>query len=611
MLATSTVIVNFVILIAAVWLGVYVVTRSHARAVPWLTGLTLWSIAGLFLNILLALTPPPAPIQAVWWQRLLMPFWPQEALTLGAAGWLQGWLVVPALAFWYHATVLMLPGFFTRWRIVRVVIVYLVVVVVILLHINTSLIIDRVSGDPLYLNSMRAGPLFLFFLSLVFIIMVLCLTNLLRSRRLAPPGVYKKQYNSLIVATAAAGLIAPIGILGSVVGISVPMLVPSVCLGTAVLMLGYGVARYSAVMEGRTIRRDFIYNAVAVGMITLIYLGAALLSVRIYGVPASAFIFVVLLAVVTHSVIDIARMNLDAIFYKKGNRQLRANLRKMASLAGELSLEENLKTALASFCQTIRATYGILVFFDGSEDWLTVGYRWPEKNPSVGHLDLSADDVMLLERNQMPDPLVDAALLVPLYEDTNQIGALVFGRPVNGTHYSATDVDVLLFPSDHLVTTFLRAKRESETISKMSELAQVDNARTEGYSELIPIKDVENALRNLWDYSYLGTSSLTELELVHSQLPQGPVTHLDRGKGVHHVLHDAMEKLRPQGEKPGDPPPREWYAYLILHGAYLEDRLNRDIMAQLYISEGTFNRTRRSAIRTITRVLEEMEAALH
>jgi hypothetical protein len=48
-----------------------------------------------------------------------------------------------------------------------------------------------------------------------------------------------------------------------------------------------------------------------------------------------------------------------------------------------------------------------------------------------------------------------------------------------------------------------------------------------------------------------------------------------------------------------------------LHDAYIEDQLNRDIMSKLYISEGTFNRTRRSAIRSVTRALEEMEAAQH
>ena len=77
------------------------------------------------------------------------------------------------------------------------------------------------------------------------------------------------------------------------------------------------------------------------------------------------------------------------------------------------------------------------------------------------------------------------------------------------------------------------------------------------------------------------------------------------------ALSEAVDKLRPEGESPSEPLPREWYPYTILHGAYMEDKLNRDIMARLYISEGTFNRTRRSAIRSVRRVLEEMEAALH
>jgi hypothetical protein len=568
-------------------------------------------MAGMFLNILLALTPPPAPIKAIWWIRFLIPFWPEGSLARGAAGWLQGWLIVPALAFWHHATVLMLPGFYTRWRMIRVILVYIIAVTAIVLHLNTTLIIERVSGDPLYLNSMQAGPLFLLFLGLVLIIMVLCLTNLLRSARSALPGMHRKQFNSMIIATGAAGLVAPIGILGSAVGLPFPMLVPSLCLGFAVMVLGFGIARHSAIMKGRTIRRDFIYNAVAVSLITLIYLGASLLSVIVYGVPASAFIFIVILAVITHSVIDIGRMNLDAFFYRKGNRQLRANLRRMADFAGEQSLEENLEDALVSLCQTVRATYGILVLLENGVDRTIIKHRWAGNNLSLEQLDLNSDDVLHLEQSQLPEPLADAALLVPLYDYTKQIGTLVFGRPVNGTRFSPTDVDLLLYPSDQLVTTIKRSKRESETMAQLSELTQIGDERVESYPERIPIKDVENALRNIWDYSYLGATSLAELSLVLSHLPSGPVTHIDRGKGVHAVLREAVEKLHPVGDKPNNPPPREWYAYLILYGAYLEDQLNRDIMSQLYISEGTFNRTRRSAIRSVTRVIEEMEAALH
>ena len=36
-------------------------------------------------------------------------------------------------------------------------------------------------------------------------------------------------------------------------------------------------------------------------------------------------------------------------------------------------------------------------------------------------------------------------------------------------------------------------------------------------------------------------------------------------------------------------------------------RLKRDMMSALYISEGTFNRARRRAVRGVTRALAEME----
>jgi hypothetical protein len=88
------------------------------------------------------------------------------------------------------------------------------------------------------------------------------------------------------------------------------------------------------------------------------------------------------------------------------------------------------------------------------------------------------------------------------------------------------------------------------------------------------------------------------------------VIHLDLGKAAYNVLAEAVERLRPDDILLCDPPPREWYPYLILHDAYLEDIPNRDIMSRLYISEETFNRTCRAALRAVTRALEEMEAVL-
>jgi predicted DNA-binding protein (UPF0251 family) len=44
---------------------------------------------------------------------------------------------------------------------------------------------------------------------------------------------------------------------------------------------------------------------------------------------------------------------------------------------------------------------------------------------------------------------------------------------------------------------------------------------------------------------------------------------------------------------------------MVLHDAYWERIPNHEIMSKLYISEGTFHRTRRAAVRSVARALLE------
>jgi hypothetical protein len=113
------------------------------------------------------------------------------------------------------------------------------------------------------------------------------------------------------------------------------------------------------------------------------------------------------------------------------------------------------------------------------------------------------------------------------------------------------------------------------------------------------VKCIEEAFRHLHDYSELGKSPLVEHFGIHAD------DHIERGKLVQQKLLHILEKFRPAGNPPAEPLPSEWYAYTILHDAYVEDKLSREIMAKLYISEGTYYRMRRQAMRGITRALLE------
>ncbi len=614
MLLSITSVVNFLGLAAALWLGLYVVTRSPRRLISWLTGLALWCLTGPFLSILLALTPLPRPAGAPGWLSPFLQFW-EANVRQGASSWLQGWSVVPAIAFWHHATVLMRPRVLNRWRWTRILFGYGVAVAAIAVQANTSLLISStLAVDPLYLSTSRTGPLYPLFLALGLLLTGMSLVNLVRSANVAPTNIPRKQFLTLAAATLSAGLALPISSAGWLSGLRVPTVVGSLLLGLAVVLIGYGVAQYSALVDGRTIRRDFYYNAIAIGVVTGLYLFVTWISVQLFRVPGVTFIFVVLLAIVTHSLVDVARRYLDPLLYRRDVRQVRDNLHRLVSIAGEQGvLDEHLSITLDSLCASVRAIFGLIFLFDGKDAVrLAATYRWHQGAPQLSPQDLTADDVLHLEPGQFSPPLTEAALLIPLYADAEQLGALVLGRPVNGVSYLQADVDLLLYPSDRLADAIRDARRKAEYVAQVTQVIETSKPQTVEYPDQISIKAVEDALRHMVDYAYLGDHPLTRFRLVRSRVAaDDAVTHLDLGKAAYDVLAEAVEKLRPDDAPPGDPPPREWYPYLILYSAYLEDVPNRDIMSRLYISEGTFNRTRRTALRAITRALEEMESALH
>ena len=95
---TLLLITNYLALVVTTWLGWYVVTRSPHNLLSWLTSLTLWSLGGLFLNTILALTPLPRPIDSPGWLQLFFPFWSLETFSYNWSGWLQGRF--PGFLYW-------------------------------------------------------------------------------------------------------------------------------------------------------------------------------------------------------------------------------------------------------------------------------------------------------------------------------------------------------------------------------------------------------------------------------------------------------------------------------------------------------------------------------
>jgi hypothetical protein len=206
----------------------------------------------------------------------------------------------------------------------------------------------------------------------------------------------------------------------------------------------------------------------------------------------------------------------------------------------------------------------------------------------------------------------DVSWIAPVFDNQVQVAVVGLGKPSARLNYSTDDLDLLAEVADRIGNLLFlnnlqqhsRQANQSVTKNRVDDITF--NSSTDALMLSIAInpdaefvKIIEDGLRHLGDYSLLGESTLA------NQLGVQGESHLERGKALYCSLLEAIETLRPSGPRPHEPLPRVWYQYTILHDAYVEEVPNREIMASLYISEGTFNRTRRNALRSLARLLLE------
>ena len=609
LLFALTSIVNFICLALSLWLGFYIVTRSPRSRVSWLASATLWSFSGSFLNTLTYINISPEDGTLPWW-------------------W--GWSAALAAPFWFHLSASLLPGRLARKQRPLIIVVYLLTLNFVAMEAYTPWVFAGATTKPLiYHSSQRPGPLFpLFGLSLI-AVPALSIRSLYLSWRQARSPALRQQLKMLLGATSLALLGATYANLSIWLGLDTLTLVNTLSLGVGMALLGYGVARYNALIEGRAIGLDFLYTFLAMGLVTSFYLLATLISYMLYGVPFIAFIFIIMLSTVSHSVYDWVRTYLDRLFYRKQYRALRANLRDFAREAAPgHDLPGQLQPIVRTLCQSLGASRGFIALRKAEGFAIVAAHPTNLRGDGISAEALATDEMTFLSSPLRSPHLEGMDLLVPMHYGGTQVGAVALGPKMTGTSYIEDDTDLLedladrvagvvhsvrlqeegVRQIDALVTEF--RERERELRLSMREVLESKPPTLEGMDEKEVISLVEDAVRHLYDYAYLGQHRLARLFIVGSYLDvqeDAFVTHLDRGKALQEVMTTALGKLKPPGPQPSLPP-RQWHQYIILHDSYVVGKLNREIMSELYIGEGTFNRARRRAVRGMARALEEMDS---
>lgn len=609
-LFTISILVELIALLTAIWLGVYLVTRSPRKAEAWLTALASWSLGGLFINMLFALIPPGVPSQFDPWLNLFLIFWPRGILEQDPAAWLQGWTATPAAVFWFHATLLMRPGKLTARRKTALIAGYLLAAGGIAIQALLPERYNSISGDPLYLNAIQGGWLYGLYLGMMLLFCALSVRNLMLVAQGESQNHKQRRLRLLIAVTALAGLTGPVGLVAAFVDIPVPMFLVALLIAAGLILMVYDVARYNALMESHVFLRDFSFSALLVGAAVNLSLLVVWGFDRIYEPPPFTYVLIGVVTVVAYSLVEAARQSFDLRVLQQENRLQRERLRGIAQLSGEDDLLKNLSRSLDIICEPLQATYAILLKEDDGYYRQVAAYHWAQEEAALPRNTLESDDYLLLKPGRLPPPLEDAALLIPLYFGSRQVGALVLGEAEHGANYSPIEMENLLDCNDYLAGRLEQLNLQERAQDLISDTLPGAAECQDGVSSVISTATVEMALRKMHDYAQLSDSSLAELRLVRQRLAANP-THLETGEAVHALLCEALEKLHPRGEveppRIGKIPRRDWYPYHILRQAYIDLVSNREVMAQLYISEGTFNRTRRSAVRSLVRLLQEME----
>jgi hypothetical protein len=417
--------------------------------------------------------------------------------------------------------------------------------------------------------------------------------------------------------------------------IQTQMLPHHILAGVSIVLFGYAVARYAAMLEGRPMDRDFVYALLLVGSLTAFYAPIVLAFYHSGQVSFVTLVVTLIGAVAANSLFDGARIALHGIFYQRQFRTLRGNLRALSREAGTSApLSERLQAILDSLCRGFQIGKGFIALRnDGA--WIIAATH--DANPIGKTFEPSVlstiGSVGLLLANRKGPP--DMALLIPLYAERQQIGAIVLGAKESTASYSEAEIKSLEDLGSEIATLIhtirmqeenartidarVRDFREKEqrlqlqvqeilTTWHAEEVKRVDAETSE--ENLLP--QVEDALGRLYDFSYLGEHPLAKLRVVerHLQARQAPtITFIERGKSLSEVLVQALSQLRPDSTEPqkDEVPSREWHPFIILYDSYVADEANRAIMHRLYIGEGTFNRTRRRALRSLARSLAEIE----
>lgn len=578
MLFTTTSVVDFLGMAISLWLALYLLGRGFSSRITLRGVVVLSSLSMFFLGTYINLYEQ---IPGLGIARAIF-------LTIG-------------LSVWNDLTHKLLPSWSQKKQRWRVGGIYALAFINMILLPWSSAGSANEQSYALYIAQINIGPVDVFF----GMFQVLAGISILNHFRVGAKIGATLQNRYFLAASLLAVSAVASGALVLMVTSSMPKLIPDALILSSVCILGLSVARYQVLVERRATLQDFPISALAVFGLSNIYLFIAWQM----GLSPITLILVMALAILTHSTYSLVREFLDRLKVRDESA-FREQLRRLeANVEDNSPLKERLQGGLGLLCQMLESTGAFIAVPRDTKCVVLASHHSIPVGNTIPYLDGKPKDIC----PPAPEIASQVTWLVPAFQNGDLIAILGIGPLKSRLQYTEDDLDLLAEAADRIATiTYLHSHkpvpkdRLEQTASDSNSYEANLRAKSEELlTTLITspdpefVKLVEDGLRNLTDFISLGQSPLPECLGVSGE------THVEKGKGIQQQLIEAIESLRPAQDCPGEPLPREWHSYVVLHDAYWERIPNHDIMSKLYVSEGTFHRTRRAAVRSVARVLLE------
>lgn len=572
MLFQATLLVDLIAMAVTLWMAFYLFARGFSSTMTLRMVVVSLALAGFFFgafNNIFVQVPGTAGIRAV--------------------------LLVLVLAGWYSLTYrVMSESNQQRFRWIEWGIYVLGALSMILLLQPGSFIGEE--GNALYVAHMNNSPPYRIYSLYQFLVSFGILLNLLVGDRvgLTSRGKYYLAASVFPVFSVVYGVIS----LGSKT--PAPRIIQDILAFTGIFILNLAVARHQIGTERRATLDDFPIATVSVLGLAGLY-GYVAWS---RGMEMAWIAAVVGLAIITLGLYDLVREFLERKRMSNESRFRKQLNRLEAQSSSEEAIKSSLQHGLDLLCEAINAPGGFVAVRRGDEFVVLASRSSVAVGSGLPAWSVACEDLSHPKAEQLPS----IAWIAPAFAGQTLAAVIAISSHKSKLDYSTGELDLLADVAEH-VSKIVSLRDGMQSLQFVNETKAQSTNISSATDEMIAsistspdaefVKLVEDGLRHFSDYMALGQSSLADWAGIRAE------SHVERGKLLQKFLADAIDSFRPAGTRPPEPLPRVWYSYAVLYDAYVEGVPNREIMARLYISEGTFNRTRRNALRGLARLLIE------